>query len=136
MRQISAVSGLPEHMLGVGGDNPTSADSIRASESALTAKAEARQATFGKAWEDVARLIVAIRDSVDPASVDVRVKWADPSTRSVAQEADAIVKLHAAGILPTSYALARLELHRRRNRPDPHRPPSRPRRRGLMREAP
>ena len=108
MRQISAVSGLPEHMLGIGGDNPTSADSIRASESALTAKAEARQATFGKAWEDVARLVVAVRDSVDPASVDVRVKWADPSTRSVAQEADAIVKLHAAGILPTSYALARL----------------------------
>jgi len=108
MRQISAVSGLPEHMLGIGGDNPTSADSIRASEAALTAKAEARQGSFGKAWEDVARLLVAVRDGIDPASVDVAVKWADPSTRSVAQEADAIVKLHAAGLLPTSYALARL----------------------------
>lgn len=108
MRQISAVSGLPEHLLGIGGDNPTSADSIRASEAALTAKAAARQQTFGKAWEDVARLMVAVRDGVDPAAVDVRVRWADPSTRSVAQEADAVVKLHAAGILPTSYALARL----------------------------
>lgn len=108
MRQISAVSGLPEHLLGIGGDNPTSADSIRASEAALTAKAEARQGTFGKSWEQVARLMTAVRHGVDPATVDVSVTWADPSTRSVSQEADSVVKLHAAGILPTTYALQRL----------------------------
>ncbi|QDO88350.1 phage portal protein [Ornithinimicrobium ciconiae] len=108
MRQISAVSGLPEHLLGIGGDNPTSADSIRASEAALTARAEARQGTYGKAWSQVARLMAGVRHGVDPASVEVSVSWADPSTRSVAQEADAIVKLHAAGLLPTTYALQRL----------------------------
>lgn len=108
MRQISAVSGLPEHLLGIGGDNPTSADSIRASEAALTAKAEARQGTYGKSWNRVAQLMTAVRHGIDPNTVDVRVTWADPSTRSVAQEADAIVKLHAAGILPTTYALERL----------------------------
>ncbi|HET7386136.1 MAG TPA: phage portal protein [Nocardioidaceae bacterium] len=108
MRQISAVSGLPEHMLGIGGDNPTSADAIRASEAALTARAEARQRSFGRAWEQVARLMVAVRDEVDPAAVDVRVSWADPATRSVAQEADAAVKLVQAGILPVSAALTKL----------------------------
>lgn len=108
MRQISAVSGLPEHLLGIGGDNPTSADAIRASEAALTAKAEARQGTFGRSWADVARLMVAVKHGVDPAGVDVAVKWADPSTRSVAQEADAVVKLFSAGLLPASVALARL----------------------------
>ena len=108
MREISAVSGLPEHMLGIGGDNPTSADSIRASEAALTARAEARQATFGRAHEDVARLMVAVRNGTDPESVDVRVRWADAATRSVAQEADAVVKLYSAGLLPASTALARL----------------------------
>lgn len=108
MRQISAVSGLPEHMLGIGGDNPTSADSIRASEAALTARAEARQAQFGRSWEDVARLIVAVRDGADPASVAPSVRWADAATRSVAQEADAVVKLFGAGLLPASYALQRL----------------------------
>ena len=109
MRQISAVSGLPEHMLGIGGgDNPTSADSIRASEAALTARAEARQAAFGRSWEQVARLMVAVRDGVDPERVEVRVKWADAATRSVAQEADAVTKLYAAGLLPASTALARL----------------------------
>lgn len=108
MRQISAVAGLPEHMLGIGGDNPTSADSIRASEAALTAKAEAKARQFGRSWEDVARLVVAVRDGVDPLSVNPTIEWADPATRSVAQEADAVVKLFTAGLLPQGYALKKL----------------------------
>ncbi|WP_137120918.1 phage portal protein [Segeticoccus rhizosphaerae] len=108
MRQISAVSGLPEHLLGIGGDNPQSADAIRVSEAALTARAEARQASFGRAWEEVAKLMVAVRDGLAPEAVHPRIAWADPSTRSVAQEADAVVKLFSAGLLPASTALARL----------------------------
>ncbi|ADG80466.1 Phage portal protein, SPP1 Gp6-like OS=Tsukamurella paurometabola (strain ATCC 8368 / DSM /CCUG 35730 / CIP 100753 / JCM 10117 / KCTC 9821 / NBRC 16120/ NCIMB 702349 / NCTC 13040) OX=521096 GN=Tpau_3894 PE=4 SV=1 [Tsukamurella paurometabola] len=108
MRQISAVSGLPEHQLGIGGDNPPSADSIRASEAALTARAEAKQAQFGRSWEQVARLIVGVRDGVDPLTVEPRIEWADAATRSEAQEADAVTKLYAAGLLPASYALKRL----------------------------
>ena len=106
--QISAVSGLPPHMLGVHGDQPASADALRASEAGLTARAEARQATFGRSWEQVARLMVATRTGADPRTLDVRVQWADAATRSVAQEADAVVKLFAAGLLPASYALRRL----------------------------
>ena len=106
--QIAAVSALPAHYLGVLGDQPPSADSLRAAEASLTARAEARQATFGRAWEQVGRLMVAARTGADPLGVDVSVTWADAATRSIAQEADAIVKLHAAGILPTSIALARL----------------------------
>jgi hypothetical protein len=106
--QVMAVSALPAHYVGVFTDNPASADALRASEASLTARAEARQAGFGRGWEDVARLIVAVRDGTDPDAVDVRVRWADAATRSVAQEADAIVKLHGAGLLPASVALARL----------------------------
>ncbi|BBX69590.1 phage portal protein [Mycolicibacterium psychrotolerans] len=106
--QIMAVSTLPAHYVGVFTDNPASADALRAAEASLTARAEARQATFGRAWEQVARLVVAVRDGVDPATVEVRVQWADAATRSVAQEADAVVKLHQAGLLPASYALAKL----------------------------
>lgn len=108
MRSLSAVTGLPEHMLGIGGDNPTSADSIRASEAALTSRAEQRQAQFGQSWEDLARLVVAVRDGVDPLSVNPRVQWADASTRSISAESDAVTKLYAAGLLPASYALKRL----------------------------
>lgn len=104
----SAVSGLPGHYLGISTSNPASAEALRAAEAALTARAEAKQAIFGRAWEQVARLIVGVRDGADPSEVDVRVQWADPSTRSVAAEADAVVKLFSAGLLPADYALARL----------------------------
>ena len=106
--QIMAVSSLPAHYVGQLSDTPASADALRAAEASLTARAEARQQQFGRSWEDVARLIVAVRDGADPLQIDCRVKWADASTRSIAQEADAVVKLFAAGLLPASYALARL----------------------------
>jgi hypothetical protein len=106
--QIMAVSTLPAHYVGVFTDNPASADALRATEASLTAPAEARQATFGRAWEQVARLMTAIRDGSDPQQIDVRVQWADAATRSVAQEADAVVKLFQAGLLPASFALQKL----------------------------
>ncbi|UCZ90445.1 phage portal protein [Gordonia sp. WA4-43] len=108
VEQIEAVSALPGHYLGVTAANPASADAMRAAEAALTARAEAKQALYGRAWEQVARLMVAVRDGADPAEVDVSVRWADPSTRSIAQEADAITKLYQAGLLPADYALRRL----------------------------
>jgi Phage portal protein, SPP1 Gp6-like len=109
LSQIAAVSCLPQHYLGVMHDNPASADALRASEASLTARAEARQATFGRSWEQVGRLMVAVRDGRDPNLIDdIRAIWADAATRSVAQEADAVVKLYQAGLLPTSFALSKL----------------------------
>jgi hypothetical protein len=108
LAQVMAVSALPAHYVGITTENPASADAIRSAEASLTARAAARQATFGRSWERVAQLATAVANGVDPDGVDCSVIWADPSTRSVAQEADAVVKLHAAGILPATYALARL----------------------------
>lgn len=106
--QIMAVSSLPSHYLGVISSQPPSADSMRAAEASLTAKAQARMATFGRSWEQVARLMVAADTGLDPSSVDVAVKWADPGTRSIAQEMDAVVKGFQSGLLPATYALAKL----------------------------
>lgn len=107
--QIMAVSTLPSHYVGIFTDNPASADALRAAEASLTARAEARQQTFGRAWEQIAKLVVAVRDGRDPNLIDdVRVQWADAATRSVAQEADAVVKLFQAGLLPRDYALSKL----------------------------
>ncbi|MCX6470371.1 MAG: phage portal protein [Corynebacteriales bacterium] len=108
MQQASAVSGLPGHYLGLNSTVPASADAIRAAEAALTARAEARQAVFGRAWEQVGRLILAIERGGEVTDYSPRVQWADPATRSAAQEADAIVKLHAAGIITTTEARTRL----------------------------
>lgn len=106
--QIMAVSTLPAHYVGVFTDNPASADALRAAEASLTARAEARQATFGRAWEQVARLMIAVTDGREVDQIDVRVQWAEAATRSIAQQADAVVKLYQAGLLPASAALARL----------------------------
>ncbi|ORA69348.1 hypothetical protein BST23_01480 [Mycolicibacterium elephantis] len=108
LTMASAVSGLPPHYLGIMHDNPSSADAIRSAEASLTSRAEAKQAQFGRTYEDLARLVVAVRDGVDPQKVDVRVQWADPSTRSESAAADATVKLVQAGILPPTWALKRL----------------------------
>lgn len=107
--QIMAVTTLPAHYVGVFTDNPASADALRAAEASLTARAEAKQAAFGRAWEHVGRLMVAVRTGRDPMQINnIRVRWTDAATRSVAQEADAVVKLFSAGLLPASYALGRI----------------------------
>lgn len=106
--QIMAVSALPGHYVGQLADQPASADALRASEASLTARAEAKQAMFGRAWEQVGRLVLAVENAGDPDEYRVAVRWADPATRSVAQEADAAVKLHAEGVLTTEEVRGRL----------------------------
>lgn len=108
VEQMQAVSGLPAHYVGITSSQPPSADGLRAAEASLTARAEQRQQTFGRAWETVAQLVYAVAAGTDPARADVRAVWADPATRSMAQEADAVTKLFQVGLLPPSFALARL----------------------------
>lgn len=108
LAQIEANSALPSHYLGnLTGQTP-GADGLRASEAALTARAEAKQRLFGRAVEQVGRLMWAIMREVEVDEATVKVRWSDAGTRSIAQEADAVVKLHEAGLLPADYALARL----------------------------
>lgn len=107
-QEVGALSGLPPHYLGLHGDQPASADAIRSAEASLVARAFERQRSFGASWDDVARLVVAVRDGVDPASVDVSTVWANPETRTPAQAADAASKLVGAGILPVAAALVSL----------------------------
>lgn len=101
--QIGALSGLPPHMLGVHGDQPSSADAIRSAESGLVQKAIARQRTFGRSWSEVATLISMIATGIRPTSV--QPVWASPETSTPAQAADAASKLVAQGILPVEAAL-------------------------------
>ena len=104
-QQIGALTGLPPHYLGLHGDQPTSADAIRSAEASLVARAYALHRTFGTAWADVARLVVAVRDGSDPLALDVETVWANPETRTPAQAADAAAKLVGVGV-PLSVVLA------------------------------
>jgi len=80
------------------GDQPASADAIRSAEASLVARSYERQRTFGQSWDDVARLVVAVRDGADPAGVEVATVWANPETRTPAQAADAAAKLSGIGV--------------------------------------
>lgn len=106
--QIMAVSALPSHYLGILTSQPSSADALRSSEASLTARAEARQLAFGRAWEQVGKLLIAAETGTDPQEIPLRVQWAPADTRSEAQVSDSVVKLVQAGILPVSWALKRL----------------------------
>ncbi|KAB1662826.1 phage portal protein [Pseudoclavibacter sp. CFCC 13611] len=94
-QQIGAISGLPPHYLGLNGDQPPSADSIRSAEASLVAKVIGRQRTFGRSWAKVADLIRKVQGA---AVVDYETIWAAPDTRTPAQVADAAAKLQGIGV--------------------------------------
>lgn len=98
VQQIMAVTSLPAHMVGITSANPATAEALRASEVALASTAHGRVRVVNRPMEWAIRLLVAIDQGVSPDRVAVSLQWADTTTRSVAQEADAAVKLHAEGI--------------------------------------
>lgn len=103
---LAALSGLPASYFGLTTVNPASADAIRSSEATLVNKARRRMRAFGGAWEEAMRLAVAIRDGrFDPRLNRLETVWRDPESRTVAQTADAALKLVAAGIVPVEQAL-------------------------------
>lgn len=108
LRQISALSGIPPYACGLESQQATSADAIRASESALVAKVEQRQRDFGPSWARVFRLMAAIATGTRFEDVTAEIVWGDAASRSMAQEADAAVKLFESGILSKETTLRRL----------------------------
>lgn len=103
---LAALSGLPASYFGLTSVNPASADAIRSSEATLVQKARRRQRAWGGAWEEAMRLAVAVRDGrFDPRLNALETVWKDPESRTVAQTADAMTKLVAAGLVPIEQAL-------------------------------
>ena len=103
-QQIGAVAGLPPHYLGLNGDQPPSADSIRSSESSLVAKAAARQGNFSQPLARVVALLHALEtgQNFDPRGIETL--WANPETRTPTQQVDAAQKLVEMGV-PLNVAL-------------------------------
>jgi hypothetical protein len=101
----SQLLALPPHYMSFVGDNPTSADAIRSSETQLVKRVERKQTYLGGAWEEVQRLVLRIKTGQwDPAAMSLETQWRNPATPTVAQEADAIVKKVQAGIVPIEQA--------------------------------
>jgi hypothetical protein len=93
---VASIAGLPPHYLGYATDNPASADAIRSAESRLVKRAERKQRAFGGSWEQVMRLVRRFQGGDwDPALRRLETVWRDASTPTVAQKADAAVKLYS-----------------------------------------
>lgn len=99
---LSAEAGIPASYLGFTTENPASADAIMAGEARLVKRAERRQVAFGRAWHEVGRLALLVRDGSVPDDYDTAVttSWRDANTPTQAASADAAVKLIGAGVLP------------------------------------
>jgi hypothetical protein len=98
--QIAAIAGLPPHYLGVNGSdsNPASADAIRSAEASLVKRAKRKQRQFGGSWERIMRVAKALDlntsvDALPEQYARIETIWRDPETPTVAQSADAAVKL-------------------------------------------
>lgn len=93
-RQVASLTGLPPHYLGFTTDNPASADAIRSSEARLVKRCERKQRPFGGSWEQVMRLVRRLQTgSDDLEALRLETLWRDPATPTVAQRADAVMKL-------------------------------------------
>ncbi|ORA17365.1 phage portal protein [Mycobacterium arosiense] len=107
---IMAVAAVPAHMCGVTTSNPSTAEAMQCAEAGLTSRAESKAKLFAKSHEAVARLVYAIRNSVDPNSVTVRAVWGNFDVRSIAAEADAAVKEYQSGLVSRRLMLTRMGL--------------------------
>lgn len=97
-QQIGALTGLPAHYLGLHGDQPANADSVRAAETQLVSRAFSEQRQAEQPWGHVAGWLDAIATGAADVPADYLPVWADPETRTPAQAADAAVKLHGIGV--------------------------------------
>jgi Phage portal protein, SPP1 Gp6-like len=99
--QLATITGTPRHYFPLQqGMSNLSADAIRASEGSLVAKIPDHKASLGEGWEEVLRLSGVMLDTPVELSQRAELQWSDHETRSLAERADAAVKLK--DIIPQS----------------------------------
>jgi hypothetical protein len=92
--QLATITGTPRHYFPLEqGMSNLSADAIRASEGSLVAKIPDHKASLGEGWEEVLRLSGLMLDEPVQLSQRAELQWSDHETRSLAERADAAVKL-------------------------------------------
>jgi hypothetical protein len=98
-----SMAGLPPTYMGWTDANPASAEGIQATVMRLVKRCERRIRGFGGSWEDVARNMLIVADGELPENAErLESVWRDPSTPTLASEADALVKLAAGLGIPGS----------------------------------
>lgn len=99
IQHIASKTRTPAHyLLGQMGSFP-SGESLKATETGLTAKARRRTRDFGEAWEEVIRLAFLAAGMKQYGSIsDTSTDWKDVETRSEAEHTDALLKQRALNV--------------------------------------
>lgn len=97
-QQIGALTGLPAHYLGLHGDQPASAEGVRAAETQLVMAARGEQRQLDSNWSQVASLLAALDAEGHPADHPYITQWDNPEIKTPAQAADAAGKLRDIGV--------------------------------------
>lgn len=84
-KDISLISGIPAHYFMETGGLYPSGESLKVSESRLTAKVRDRQVAFGNIWDDVVRFCLEIEGQND---VQVETQWANAAARSEKEDVE------------------------------------------------
>lgn len=98
---VASLGALPPQFLGFTTDNPASADAMRSSETRLIKRAERKRVPWSGTWEEVMRIADRIKNGEWREDLkQMETLWVPAATPTVAQQADAAVKLHADKIVP------------------------------------
>lgn len=103
-QEVSATTGIPPSMLGVSTDNPSSADAMRVAKERLISKAESKQAMFGDALEDLARLALEFQGVSVENMGSLQMHWRDPAVPSASAKAANLLQAHAQGVVSAETA--------------------------------
>ena len=97
---------LPQDYMAFSSDNPTSAEGQRASETRMIKRAERIQTSFGAGWRNVGSDMLAAAGNTQGARDARRLEilWRSAATPTIAQVADASVKLVAEEIIDAEQA--------------------------------
>jgi hypothetical protein len=98
IQHIASITRTPAHyLMGNSGSFP-SGESLAATETGLTRKAERKQRFFGEPWEEVIRLAFRVQDDPRGSIDDAETIWRDPESRNEAAHVDSLVKLSSLGV--------------------------------------
>jgi hypothetical protein len=106
LQDIATITRTPRHYLFQEGQSP-SGDAIKSAETGLVAKVRQKQSYMAEPFEEAIRLARLFAGEGE-APVDSEIIWSDPEYRSEAEQTDAIIKQHAAGLITTQMAQEKL----------------------------
>ena len=105
VQHIAVQTRTPRHYFVQQGQAP-SGDAIKSAEAGLVAKVVENQPQIARGFAEAHRLAQLMEGVSDP--VPLEVIWGDPEFRTLGELTDAVIKQHAAGLIPRKVALEKL----------------------------